>query len=357
MSTIAPTGLPARIKAFTQLGLLLGAFGNKQPWPGHTCGLTGPEYNAFDQAVSRAHVLNGWYTEPEVRHALSALSAMLHPQALEKWLANYPMIADVGHGKKVGIIMAGNVPLVGFHDLLCVLLTGHLAKVKPSSDDAGLLPALLAVLACLAPDLAAQVTLVDGKMGALDAIIATGSNNTARYFEHYFGNLPRIVRKGRTSVAVLDGTETAEELDALGEDVFRFFGMGCRNVSKVYMPENFDLDRLFRAFFRWKDIINHHKYANNYDYNKAVWLMDRVPITENGFLLLKEDQGVNSPVASLLYERYSDRNAVEERLRGLEESLQCIVGHGHVPFGTAQRPGPGEFADNVDTMQFLLELR
>ncbi|MBS1568431.1 MAG: acyl-CoA reductase [Bacteroidetes bacterium] len=356
MTGPASTGLAARKAAFAQLGLLLGQFARLQPWPGHACGLTEQEYAAFDEALKQAHVRNGWFTETEVRHAVQGLAALLDVTALEQWLATYPQLGEERRMRTVGIIMAGNVPFVGFHDLLCVLLCGHLAKVKPSSDDAGLMPALLAMLSCFAPDLAAKVELVPGKLGTVDAVIATGSNNTARYFEHYFGTVPRIVRKGRSSVALLDGTESDAELDALGEDVFRYFGLGCRNVGKVFIPQDFNLDRLFGAFYRWKNIINHHKYANNYDFNKAVWLMDQAAITENGFLLMKEDTGLASPVSALLYERYGDRSAVELRLQEMNESLQCIVGHGHLPFGTAQCPGPGEYADNLDTMRFLLEL-
>ncbi|MBS1548103.1 MAG: acyl-CoA reductase [Bacteroidetes bacterium] len=356
MTGPASTGLAARKAAFVQLGLLLGQFARLQPWPDHACGLTQQEYAAFDEALKQAHVRNGWFTEPEVRHALQGLAAMLDASIMEQWLAAYPRLEVEREVRAIGIIMAGNVPFVGFHDLFCVLLCGHSAKVKPASDDAGLMTALLAMLSCFAPELAAKAELVPGKLGAMDALIATGSNNTARYFEHYFGNVPRIVRKGRCSVALLDGTESDAELDALGEDVFRYFGLGCRNVGKVFIPQEFSLDRLFGAFFRWKDIINHHKYANNYDYNKAVWLMDRVPITENGFLLMKEDDRVNSPVAALLYERYVDRGELEAKLDAMKDELQCIVGHGHLPFGTAQCPGPGEYADNVDTMQFLLEL-
>lgn len=356
MTGPASTGLAARKAAFVQLGLLLGQFARLQPWPDHACGLTQQEYAAFDEALKQAHVRNGWFTEPEVRHALQGLAAMLDASIMEQWLAAYPRLEVEREVRAIGIIMAGNVPFVGFHDLFCVLLCGHSAKVKPASDDAGLMTALLAMLSCFAPELAAKAELVPGKLGTMDALIATGSNNTARYFEHYFGNVPRIVRKGRSSVALLDGTESDAELDALGEDVFRYFGLGCRNVGKVFIPQEFSLDRLFGAFFRWKDIINHHKYANNYDYNKAVWLMDSAAVTENGFLLMKEDTGLTSPVASLLYERYNDRSAVESRLRELNDGLQCIVGHGHLPFGTAQCPGPGEYADNVDTLAFLLGL-
>jgi len=190
----------------------------------------------------------------------------------------------------------------------------------------------------------------------VDAVIATGSDNTARYFEHYFGHLPRIVRKSRVSVAVLDGSETPEELAALGEDVFRYFGLGCRNVAKVYLPRDFDLDRLFGAFFPWKDIVHHHKYANNYTYTRAVWMLDRVPFVENGFLLLREAEALPSAVSTLHWERYDDRASLEADLAACATSIQCVVGHGHVPFGRAQYPALWDYADGVDTMRFLLGL-
>ncbi|MBX2982908.1 MAG: acyl-CoA reductase [Flavobacteriales bacterium] len=348
--------IATRRSAFEQLGRALGAFAVKSPWPGHSSGLTEDEHTAFEAALFQAHIRNGWFTEEQVRHAAKGLSSMLAGPALETWLARYPELESNHPSKTVGIIMAGNVPFVGFHDLMCVLLSGHRAKVKVASDDAGLTPALLTLLAHFAPELADQVELSTGKLGDVDAIIATGSDNTARYFEHYFGHLPRIVRKSRTSVAVLDGTETEVELAALGEDVFRYFGLGCRNVGKVFIPQSFDLDRLFGAFFPWKGIINHNKYANNYDYNRAVWMLDRAPILENGFLIMKEEQGLTSPVAALYYERYTDASSVDAKLKEVEDKLQCIVGHGYLPFGSGQFPGPGDYADNVDTLKFLLEL-
>ena len=349
-------GLEARKNAFVQLGRALALFGSKAAWPGHSSGLTEREYAAFDTAILRAKAFNGWFTEENVRHAATGLSHLLREDAMEAWLRHYPELGDVRKPRVVGIIMAGNIPFVGFHDLLCVLLAGHNGVVKLSSEDAGLTHALLALLSCIAPEQAAHVEVANGKLGHVDAMIATGSDNTARYFEHYFANVPRIVRKSRTSVAVLDGTETDGELAALGEDVFRYFGLGCRNVGKVFIPVAFDLDRLFGALFPWKEIIDHHKYANNYDYNKAVWLLDRAPIIENGFLLMKEDPALNSPVASLYYERYAERSVVEARLMEEEERLQCVVGHGHVAFGSGQFPGPGDYADNVDTLEFLLGL-
>lgn len=356
LSTAGNRALAVRRSAFVQLGRALELFGKGAAWPGHACGATEEEYTAFNTALVRAHAGNGWFTLESVRHAAAGLAAMLEDGGLERWLARYPSIHAVRKPKTIGIIMAGNIPFVGFHDLLCVLVSGHRAVVKVASDDAGLTPAIVQLLSCFSPEMAAGVSIVPGKLGNMDAIIATGSNNTARYFEHYFARMPRIIRKGRSSVAVLDGTESGEELAALGEDVFRYFGLGCRNVGKVFIPQGFDLDRLFTAFFPWKEIINHHKYANNYDYNKAVWLLDRVPLTENGFLVMKEDASLNSPVASLYYERYGDRSVLEKRLKEEEDRLQCIIGHGHLPFGASQLPGVDEYADKEDTMRFLAEL-
>src|SRR5262245_3147932 len=230
-----------RIAAFVQLGRLLGLFGARAAWPGHSSGLNGTEYAAFDEAVSRAQGRNAWFTEDNVRHMLRSLSAMLSGDALGNWLQAYPDIDRDRTCRTVGLVTAGNIPLVGFHDLLCVLLSGHCVRLKVSSDDAGLTPAVLELLRLIAPDLAAQVTIAEQKLGEVDAVIATGSNNTARYFEHYLGHLPRIIRKNRTSVAVLDGMETEAELTALGEDLFRYFGLGCRNVSKLFVPQDFDL--------------------------------------------------------------------------------------------------------------------
>jgi hypothetical protein len=355
-TTSTSMDLQQRLAVFIQLGNNLALFGAKAPWPGHSCGLTEQEYDAFEQAIQQARIYNGWFTEVNVRYAAGGIAHLLEPSAMQQWLSRYPALDVQRTPRRVGIIMAGNIPFVGFHDLLCVLLAGQHAVVKTSSEDAGLTAALLQILFCIAPEMATSVRLTNGKIGEIDAVIATGSDNTARYFEHYFGRIPRIVRKNRTSVALLDGTETDAELAALGEDVFRYFGLGCRNVGKVFIPQNFDLDRLFGALFTWKDIINHNKYANNYDYNKAVWLLDRAPIVENGFLILKEEASLNSPVAALYYERYSDASAVKAQLRDLESKLQCVVGHGQIPFGSGQFPGPGDYADNVDTLEFLLGL-
>ncbi len=342
--------------AWAQLGRLFALLAEDAPWPGHACGLNEAEFEGLRSTFQRAHQLNGWFTPEEVRYAAGGIAHLLDRSGLDRWLAGYPALAQERFPRTVGLILAGNVPFVGLHDLLCVTLAGHRARVKVSGQDAGLTRATTDALITLCPELAASVTFSEERLGPVDAVIATGSTNTARYFHHYFGHLPRIVRKGRVSVAVLDGTESEAELDALGEDVFRYFGLGCRNVSKVFVPADFDPDMLFRSFYRWKDIAHHAKYANNLDYHRALWLLDREPFLENGFLLLRETSALASPVAVLHLERYTDRSALETRLAEQADQVQCVVGHGAVPFGAAQRPGPSDFADGVDTMAFLLAL-
>ena len=347
----------ARIAALAQLGEVMGALGNSSEWPGHGCGLAKVEYEEMDVLVRSAKVKNGWFTEENVRHAFRSWSLGLTSEALAAWLQLYPALGAPQAGPRiVGLILAGNIPLVGLHDVLCVWLSGHRARVKYSSQDPELIPALVRTLDRFLPGTSEQVELVQGKLGEVDAVIATGSNNTSRYFEHYFGHVPRIVRKSRVSVAVLDGTETAEELMGLAEDVLRYFGMGCRNVSKLYIPQEFDLDRIFGAMFPWKGIIDHNKYANNYDYTRALWLLDGVEFLENGFLLVKEDRTLASPVSTVFYERYTDRSAVDAVIRDQAISIQCVVGHGAIPFGKAQQPGMNDYADGVDTLRFLMEL-
>lgn len=346
--------LEQRLAAFVQLGKVFQHLSTGAPWPGHALGITAKEQLTFEEAIVQARLQNGWFTEANVRQMLAEVASMLDPSGLASWAKG---TADPTSPKRVGLIMAGNIPLVGFHDLLCTIVAGHVAVVKPSAQDTVLMKATMDLLLRLEPGLEPQLHRVEGKLGDVDAVIATGSNNTARYFEHYFGHLPRIVRKGRVSVAVLDGTESDEDLQALGEDVFRYFGMGCRNVSKLFVPQDFDLDRFFGAIYGWREIVNHNKYGNNYDYNKAVWLLERVPLIENGFVLLRESTALASPVAALHYERYSDVTSVARRLEQEKDSIQCVIGHGYLPFGSAQRPSLTDYADGVDTMAFLAGLR
>ncbi len=354
---VVESTLAYRISALEQLGKVMALVGQGTRWPGHGCGLSADEYQHLDDAVRRANLANPWFTEANVRHAFSAWSVALRAEPLQQWLAAYPRLQPPSEViRTVGLILAGNIPLVGLHDVLCVWLSGHKARVKCSSQDPALVPALFAVLDKFLPGTLDRIQFLSGTMGEVDAVIATGSNNTARYFEHYFGHLPRIVRKSRVSVAVIDGSETPEELAALGEDIFRYFGLGCRNVAKLYVPQDFILDRYFEAIYPWNDIVNHNKYGNNYDYTRALWLLDGVKFLENGFSLLKEDTALASPVSAVFYERYTERHEVLAKLKQAEEGIQCVVGHGFVPFGTAQAPGLADYADGVDTLKFLAEL-
>jgi hypothetical protein len=254
--------------------------------------------------------------------------------------------------------MAGNIPLVGFHDLLSVLLTGNNALIKLSSNDNVIISFVKDYLISIEPLFKDRILLPDGKMQGFDAVIATGSNNTARYFEHYFGNVPNIIRKNRTSIAVLTGKESPEQLEALGEDIFRYYGLGCRSVSKLFVPDGYDFKPFFTSIYSYHPIIEQNKYANNYDYNKAVYLMSEFKILDNGFLVLKEDKSYASPIASLFYENYTSLNNLKERLKEDEDQLQCVVGDGildsEIPFGDTQNPALSDYADGVDTVDFLL---
>lgn len=314
-----------------------------------------------------AEAQNRWFTPDFIRQALVANGEMLRPEVLEQWLSAYPEIRQPRTPKKVGLVLAGNLPMVGWHDVLCVLMSGQHAVVKCSSEDKVLIPAAVQFLtAAVGDELADRIEFVQGTLEGIDAVVATGSANTNRYFEYYFRDLPKILRSQRTSVAVLDGSESAEELQALGSDVFQYYGLGCRSVTKLMLPRGFDLDRLFGAWVNWAFVAQNNKYANNYDYHKAVWLLNQEQLLENGFLLVKEDAAWLSPVGTLFYEWYDDLDAVRARLEADAAQLQCISTRlpqaeltPHVPCiapGQTQNPAPWDYADGVDTLNFLLAL-
>jgi hypothetical protein len=341
-----------RIRAIDQWGRIFGALGTSSAWPGYESGVTAEEFEELNRIIETHVHHNGWFTENNIRRALFAWSEELTTAKIGQWLERYQW-DERAEAKKVGIICAGNLPLVGLHDVLSVLISGHTAFVKLSSDDNLLMPALLKILLRLDESVEKQLVFADGLMKEMEAVIATGSNNTSRYFEQYFGHLPHIIRKSRTSVAILSGTETDEELKALGRDVFAYFGLGCRNVSKVYLPEGFPLDRIFNSLYDYNAIIHHHKYANNYDYNKAVWLLNNEQLLDNGFLLLKEDVSFASPTGSLYYEYYTDESELREALEMRADEIQCIVSQSDIPFGGSQRPALWDYADGIDTLDFL----
>ncbi len=317
----------------------------------------GPEFRAL---MESAYNHNAWFTPEEVKRSVDSLQQMLNPDDLETW---FKTITVTPEPKKIGLILAGNIPLVGFHDVLSVLATGNIALIKLSSSDNKLLPALLAQLVIFEPLLANYIIYTE-RLKDFDAIIATGSNNTSRYFEYYFGKVPHIIRKNRNSVAVLSGNESKEQIERLGHDVFDYFGLGCRNVSKIYLPENYEIKDFFEPLEGYKNIINHFKYNNNYDYNKSIYLVNCAGHYDNGFLLLKPDESFSSPLAVLYYEKYQALNEVEKTLTDHEDQIQCVVSSLplNIPvqtldFGAAQHPKLWDYADHVNTIHFLSEIK
>ncbi|KDN56257.1 acyl-CoA reductase [Flavobacterium seoulense] len=313
-------------------------------------------FDSFVDLIQLSQSHNGWYTPEQVYYAVESWANALTRENLDTWLAAYNF-SNV-KPKKVALILAGNIPLVGFHDFLSVLITGHDVLVKTSSNDQHLLPFLAKYLIHIAPELASKITFIEGKLENFDAVIATGSNNTARYFEYYFKDKPSIIRKSRNSIAILNGEETKEDLIALGEDIFRYFGLGCRNVSKIFVPKDYKFDSFFEAIFEYQDIIKYEKYANNYDYNKAVFLMSNFKLLDNGFLTIKEDSSYASPISSVFYEFYENLSDLEKKLETEAEQIQCIVSNNlvknSVAFGQTQQPKLWDYADNIDTISFLL---
>jgi hypothetical protein len=341
------------IKAFSALGKVMLSIGKSEEWKGYTLGVTEDEYQTLQLNVKRQFQWNGWFTEEAVCHVFNVWGEELVEENLNRFTSEYAFQVTP---KNVGVIMAGNLPLVGFHDFLCVLLSGNSIVIKLSSDDKTLFPMLIQLLVKFEPQLQDRISIPTGKLGDVDAIIATGSGNSMRYFESYFGHLPHIFRKNRTSVAVLNGNETTEQLEALGNDIFTHYGLGCRNVSKILIPKKFELNRFFESIIKFGPIINHHKYANNYDYNRAIYLMNLEEILDNGFLLLKESDELFSPLAMLYYQCYENIDEVAAFLTKYKDDIQVIVGQGYEEFGKAQCPMLTDYADGVDTMSWLTKL-
>jgi hypothetical protein len=307
--------------------------------------------------LSQSH--NGWYTPEQVYFSIQSWAKALTEENLNQWLSGYS-INTIAEPKNIALILAGNIPLVGFHDFLSVLISGHNVLVKTSSNDQHLLPFLAKYLISIEPKFADKITFVEGKLENFDAVIATGSNNTARYFEYYFKDKPSIIRKSRNSIAVLSGKETKEQMIALGEDVFRYFGLGCRNVSKIFIPKGYNFDSFFNGMFPYQNVIKYEKYANNYDYNKAVFLMSNFKLLDNEFLIIKEDTSYASPISSVFYEFYENLDEIKTRLASDNEQIQCIVSdnliENSIAFGQTQKPNLWDYADNIDTISFLLKI-
>lgn len=341
------------LQAFVKLGSFITDFCENHN------SIDSENHQEFLDAVIRAEQQNSWFNQENILFALKQWSLLLTEEHLTNWLSHYSFDSSK-ETKTVGLVMAGNIPLVGFHDFLCVLLSGNKVLAKLSSNDMVLLPFLSKHLIAQDPTLKNKIQFIEGKFESFDAVIATGSNNTGRYFEYYFGKKPNIIRKNRNSVAVLTGNESKEQLSALGEDIFRYYGLGCRNVSKIYVPKNYNFDEFFNGIFPFKDIIHQNKYANNYDYNKAVYLMSEFQILDNGFLIIKEDKSFSSPIASLFYEYYNTVSDLKKEIQENVAHIQCIVSNGileeEINYGETQKPRLDDYADGIDTMNFLLQL-
>ncbi|MFT4757983.1 MAG: hypothetical protein ACI91R_002644, partial [Vicingaceae bacterium] len=312
-----------RAEAFFKLGEFLNQFTSKPPIKGDSA-LNKDFFEAFSELVNRAVESNGWFTKSNVTHAISAWANCLDQKSFDAWLSKYDL-ESVKKTKTIGMIAAGNIPLVGFHDVVSVLISGHKLQIKLSKKDHALMFFLLQLLQVIAPEFKDRIEITEGNLNDYDAVIATGSGNSARYFEYYFGQQPNIIRKNRNSIAIITGNETPEELKALGEDVFRYYGLGCRNVSKIYIPEDYNLEPVFLGLFHYKDIIEHKKYENNYDYNKAVFMMSQFKLRDNGFIVMKEDSSFTSPIGALFYETYTHIEVLKKELVKNADHIQCIV--------------------------------
>lgn len=338
--------LDQRIEAFSSLGKIL-----REALAGNGNRFSGELNHLIDSQQTK----NPWFTPSDVRMALSAIASELTHENLRKWTDMYSGLKNDYTPLTIAVVMAGNIPMVGFHDFLCVLISGNKVLAKTSSRDDDLIRHAGEILQYIDPGFEEYIAFTDGTLSGFDAVIATGSDNTSRYFEYYFGKYPNIIRKNRNSIAILDGSETTGELEALGSDIFSYFGLGCRSVSKLYVPAGYDFKIFTGSIQKYSGRINHTKYANNYDYHKAIMLVNRVKFIDTGYLLLKEDTLPASPVAVLHYEFYRSKEELTVMINTKKDKIQCIVGRDHIPFGFAQSPALWDYADGTDTLEFLLK--
>jgi len=338
--------LEKRIETFSVLGgILHNSLGNNQS----------QFSEKLNKLIENQKHINSWFTPDNVKTALTAIADELTETNLHKWTSAYPALKEVFKPLRVGLIFAGNIPLAGFHDFLAVLISGNKIVAKTSSKDPELIPFLGEILYSLNNDFAEYIEFADNALSGFDAVIATGSNNSSRYFDYYFRKYPNIIRKNRNSIAIISGNETIEELEALGRDIFTYFGLGCRNVSKIYVPSGYDVEKLPQYWEHYCDCINHSGYANNYDYNKAIYLVNRQKFHDAGFLLMREDTKIVSPISVLHYEYYVSPVELKHQTEILKDTLQCIVSRDNIPFGSSQMPHLWDYADGADTLEFLLK--
>jgi len=344
--------LEERIRSFALLGeSLRNALNNSSVT--NTARFINPDI--LNELIDNQHKINPWFTPENVRSAITAIAEELTEENLTKWTNSYPRLSEKIKPSRIGVIMAGNIPLVGFHDFLSVLITGNKIIAKISSKDSELITFIGNILYSINPGFKDKIEFTEGILTGFDTVIATGSNNSSRYFEYYFGKYPNIIRKNRNSIAIIEGDESDDEIEALGSDIFSYFGLGCRNVSKVYLPKGYDFMKLAIHWDNFTGVNTNIKYANNYDFNKAVYLVNKEVFHDTGYLLLKEEKNISSPVSVLYYEYYNSQDAVKQQTELLKEKIQCVIGRHGIPFGKAQSPHLWDYADGIDTIEFLLK--
>ena len=326
--------------------------GNDRPYSAElSCNAT--SYEQFNSAIQREIFHNGWHTEELVRISLINLAQWLNEETLENWLASYPY-----HEKKktIAVIMAGNIPLVGFHDFMCVLFSGYSIQIKLSSEDNRLFHFIYEILVKIDARFADKIQIADGKLASFDAVIATGGSASIVHFKSFFSKVPHLFRGNRSSVAILSGKESPEELTLLGKDIFLYFGRGCRNVSHILLPNDYSLNTIFEQLISYSAVINNKKYGNNYDYHKTIHLMNLEVFLDNNFVLFKESNILHAPIGMINYHYYANSTDIAEYLSKHKEEIQCIVGENHKIFGSTQEPKIDEYADNINTMDWLHNL-
>jgi hypothetical protein len=335
--------LEERIKSFALLGESLRNSLNDSYV---TNEVTGRDRSLLNTLIENQFNRNPWFTPENVRMAVTSIADELTEENLIRWVQAYPALNEQIKPSRIGVLMAGNIPL---------LITGHNLLVKTSSKDDELIVYISNILCSINPEFRNKIEFTEGTLKNFNAVIATGSDNSSRYFEYYFGKYPNIIRKNRNSIAVIEGDESGSELESLGIDVFSYFGLGCRNVSKLYIPKGYDLMSFSERWNNFSGVISHLKYANNYDFNKAVCLVNKEVFCDTGYLLLKEETKISSPVSVLYYEYYESQDAVKQQTELLKKKIQCVVGKHHIPFGKAQSPHLWDYADGIDTIEFLLK--
>lgn len=311
----------------------------------------------LERTLENAWRENKWFTPEQQLNALNSIKEnMLSIEKLSKWSAKYEKSKLEASGNRIALVMAGNIPLVGFHDLLSVLISGNKAVIKLSSKDSALWKYLLSKMEEVEPNLYNEIEIVE-KLKDFDAVIATGGNNTSRYFEYYFGKYPHIIRKNRNSIAIISGNESDEELKALGHDIFSYYGLGCRNVSSLLVPENYDFKQFLDVLKDFEWVLENNKYKNNFDYQLSILLLNRDNFLQGDAILLKESESIASPIATLHYQFYQSLADAEQIIKSNTDNIQCVIGKNHLDYGTAQSPGLSDYADGIDTVDFLLSIK